>query len=190
MRYRTGAQRNGTADHRAPCRASDSGAGRWAQAPADAGTHSVRQHLDDPFGGCPFHFGGCSRSRPRTSAMSCGDDAIRSGQSEEGVRPELARDWTFRVVAEREAGNAEKRRLLLNPAGVRQHPCRVSHESQELDVADRLGDLDVAVAVPHAQRFERGLGARICGKDHRHLLGQPLELRHGLEQQRGVFVPD
>src|SRR5688572_33394933 len=53
-------------------------------------------------------------------------------------------DRTFRVLAQRQAGNAEIRRLFLHAAGVRDGSGRAARERHELHVAERLGQVNRA----------------------------------------------
>ena len=48
------------------------------------------------------------------------------------------RDWTFRVVPQRQAGHLQHCRLLLDTARVRQNDGRVVHQPQEVEIPERI----------------------------------------------------
>src|SRR5689334_24147773 len=58
-------------------------------------------------------------------------------QAEQGVRAELDRDRALGRVAQREARDAERRRLFLDPAGVREHELRLRLEPEEVEIPER-----------------------------------------------------
>ena len=92
-------------------------------------------------GAAPSHSGGGSRRAGgrRRPASSAGISAIRAGSSPSRVFvPGADRHRALGVVAQREAGDAEEGRLLLDPAGVGEHGARVGLEREEVEVADRV----------------------------------------------------
>src|SRR6478672_10641993 len=93
-------------------------------------------------------------------------------EAEERVRAELDRDRTLGVVAQREAGDSERRRLLLDPPRVRYHCRGFRFEREKLPVRQRLCQEDAcrAVEILSSPRMHR--------KDHRKRLGDVIERGH------------
>ena len=83
------------------------------------------------------------RGRPTLAAKPRRDlgDPLRR-EPEERIGAELDGDRALGVVAQREARDAQERRLLLDAAGVRQHPRRRGHEREELEVAEGIEQRD------------------------------------------------
>ena len=91
--------------------------------------------------------------------MRCGVEA------EQDVGPELDRDRPLGVVAQREARDAEVRRLLLDAARVGEHAGRAGDQAQELEVAERLEQRAARRGGAEAERLDRGARARMHGED-------------------------
>ena len=91
---------------------------------------------------CPSHKSGrCGdASAPSSSARMLRDPP--GVEPQERVRARADGDRSLRVVAQREAGHPEPRRLLLDPARVREHRAGVGLEREEVEVAGRLGEGD------------------------------------------------
>ena len=75
-------------------------------------------------------------------------------------------DRSLRVVAQGEARDAQRRRLLLDAAGVGEHEAGAGHQAEEVEVAERFGDQD---AVGDGAPGELGSGARMGREDERQL---------------------
>ena len=74
---------------------------------------------------------------------------MRSGaRPSKKIATDVAGDRPLCVVAQREARDAQIRRLLLHAAGVGQNSGRILDEAEELDVSQRLQHA-------HARRRER-----------------------------------
>src|SRR5215207_2292406 len=78
-------------------------------------------------------------SIPRQNLLGLRDDA-RGVCADDAVRAQLDRHGALRVLPERQARDAERRRLLLYAARVRQHEARAAVEPQEVEVAQRLDE--------------------------------------------------
>ena len=111
-----------------------------------------------------IRFGAVEASACSTPAtMSCGlraDDAV--GAVGDGHRP-------LGVFAQRQAGNAERGRFLLQTAGVGEDQAARATSGQEVDVAERLGQDDAVEPVFEAELAQPVARARMDRKHHRHL---------------------
>src|SRR5712691_6047667 len=82
------------------------------------------------------------------------EDVLRL-RPDERVPAVLDRLDPLRLVAERDAGDAEEVRLLLDAAGIREDLRRPHQERDEVEVVDRLDSLDAgAERVPEAERLQ------------------------------------
>ena len=86
------------------------------------------------------------RRRPLRRPRALGDQRRQLGDSrrieaEQGVGPLLDRDRPLGVVAQREAGDAEVGRLLLDAAGVGQDRAGLRLQREEVEIADRVDQM-------------------------------------------------
>jgi hypothetical protein len=78
---------------------------------------------------------------------------VNQRRSQVGIAPDYGvcaicdGDRTFRVVAQCEAWNAEKRGFFLNPAGIRENHCGPLEHAEILDVCQRIEYPDPLVRV-------------------------------------------
>src|SRR5436309_3405919 len=83
---------------------------------------------------------------PKSTRLAAGAPDALGVTARQPVRPLGARDRPLRVVAQREAGHGEDRRLLLDASRVRQHGPGGRHELDEVEVAQRLDDEQAGIA--------------------------------------------
>ena len=105
-------------------------------------------------------------------------------ESDDAVGAVGHRNRPFRVLSERQAGNAEHGRFLLDAARVGQHQARIVEERQEVEIAKRLDDRRArAERIEKAELLQLSGASRVQRQDDRQAVRQ---LRHGLERSLGV----
>ncbi len=110
------------------------------------------------------------------------DDPLRL-EPEQVVGAVLDRDRPLGVRAEREAGNAQVGRLLLDPAGVREDGTGVRFQREEVEVADRV-DQPQARRQAGGSLAERRPRPRMDREEDRHRLRHRRQCRdRGVEQR-------
>ena len=129
-----------------------------------------RELVGDPLRGAPVpELGPAPALAAGTQDLVDACERARAIATDERVRALLDRDRTLGVLAHREAGHGERRRLLLDAAGVGQHERRSREESQHLEVALRRQERDARVGEERREPepVDVGARARMHGPDER-----------------------
>ena len=87
--------------------------------------------------------------------------------SHEQIGSHSYRDWPLSVFSNCQAGNSEKRRLLLDPAGIGYHDRGVFLQGKEVDISDRLGQPHSRPRVVETQDVQTLPGSGVNRKDGR-----------------------
>ena len=131
-------------------------------------TGSRLKHGGDAVGGVAVpQLGHSLRRRRRERLLDAGND-VRGLRADDAIGAVGDRDRPLGVLAQREAGNAERGRLLLQAAGVGEDQARVRRQREKVDVAERLGQDDAVEPALEAELAQAVARARVHGKDDRH----------------------